>query len=610
MMLRGFRWQLMAFILAVVVFAATLMTRPTQVVDVEPSPTARLLETQTPAQTAAITAATAPAQQASAVPTTEGALQQLVPPVDDVDVVPTFREALIGSVNRLNPLLAGLNPVDADITALIFEGLMRPNEYGEPEPALASGPPLISFDKLEYVVSLRQDVVWQDGTPFSADDVMYTMSVLAAPDFPGDPALGGFWRTVEVEKLDAFTVRFRLAQPLGSFAEALHIGILPAHALSGTTAAQLASHPFNLTPIGTGPYQLEALRGSAGQVTMVDLRVAPNYRLRPEGQTGYMIDRFRFVLFDTLDAVQAAMQRGEIDGYAGRQRSERLALLALDSAFITHTQIEPTIGFLIFNWASETQPAFRDMRVREALEIGLDRASIIDRHLFNQALLADSPLLQGSWAYYPNLTWPPYNISAARDLLARADLASVADEASEATAEATAEAAQDNFVLSFGIITPDDPALVNAAQEIATQWSQLNLNVQVEAVDLNTYRTRLETGQFDTALVELSKFGSADPDVYNFWHQGQYPDGDNYGGANDRVISELLERGRSDPNGSNRILYYREFQRQFVTRAVALPLYYPLYTYFVSEQVEGVQLGFIAAPSDRFRTIRDWRLRG
>jgi ABC-type transport system substrate-binding protein len=159
---------------------------------------------------------------------------------------------------------------------------------------------------------------------------------------------------------------------------------------------------------------------------------------------------------------------------------------------------------------------------------------------------------------------------------------------------------------AFSILTPDDPKLVSVAQEIAAQWSQLNISVTVDSVDAATYQARLDGGDFDAALVELSLGDSADPDVYHFWDSGQYPDGKNYGGMDDRRIAELLERARRDPSGINRIILYDEFQRDFIERAIAIPLYYPLYTYAVAPQIEGVQLGFIGSPASRFSAIRDW----
>jgi peptide/nickel transport system substrate-binding protein len=606
-MLRGFRWQLVALLMAVVLFVAALLARTSQT----PPPTLTATPELQPAPptldvTEAAVEATASAIAATPLPLptvdeTESAASTPVPNtvISTVpDGVVTYREALVGEVQRLNPLLAPLNPVDADITSLIFEGLTRTNQYGEPEAALARDW-VISSDGLEYVITLREDVLWQDGVPFSADDVMYTMSLLRSADFPGPAELGAFWRTIETEKLGTHLVRFRLTQPLGSFLDALRIGILPEHALRGTTAAQIATHPFNLTPIGTGPYQLEAVRTAAdNRIDAVDLRVAPNFRLRPEAQTGYALERMRFRIYASFEEAVIALQNNEVDGLAAQNNSQRPALLGTTTNI--HTKLEPTLGALIFNWASEETPFFREQRVRIALETGLDRTSLVERHLLNTAVQADSPILPGSWAYAANLEWPVPDPAAARQMLAP-----LAEQAATAVAESTEEAPS-TTVFDFSILTPDTPALVNVANELAAQWAQYNIGVSVEAVELDQYHERLEAGDFDAALVELSLGDSADPDVYPFWHQGQYPDGTNYGGLNDSRISEVLERARRDPSGINRAQLYDRFQHDFVERAIAIPLYYPLYTYATAPNVTGVQLGFIGASSDRFRNIQEW----
>jgi peptide/nickel transport system substrate-binding protein len=595
-MLRGFRWQLIALVIASILFVISLAARSTD--GVIPS---------TPVSPATIVEPT-PETSTSPVPVTPEVVNA---PPTLIDDVPTYREALVGEARRLNPLFANMNPAEADITSLIFEGLIRTNQYGEPEPALALDW-VISSDRLEYTFRLRQDILWHDGIPFTADDVTYTMSLLRSPDFPGAPELHEYWRTIETEQLGPHLIRFRLTQPLGSFLDALRIGILPEHALRGTSAAQIARHPFNLTPIGTGAYQLEAVRaGANSRIEAIDLRVAPVFRQRPEGQNGYALERLSFRMFGSYDEALQALQSGSVDGLAARSSQERQALLNVASAenLHVHTQLEPTLGAIIYNWASEDTRFFREQRVRLALEIGLDRASAVERWLNNIAVRADSPIFPGSWAYTADLNWPANDPAAARTLLETADQRLDRLAEAESTAEATAEATADvtpSIFMSFSILTPDDPALVSLTQEIAAQWSQYNLQVSVEAVDLETYRTRLDSGDFDAALVELSLGTSSDPDVFPFWHQGQYPDGKNYGGVDDRRISELLERARQEPNGINRAIYYHQFQRDFIERAIAIPLYYPLYTYVTAPQISGVQLGFIGSPSSRFYNIRDW----
>ena len=594
-MLRGFRWQLLALVMAGGLFIVALANR----LNSQP----RIQETPMVA-----TATVAPSLQPP-TPTPDAGV--LIQPENPPNEVETFHEGLVGTIQRLNPLLAESNPAEQDITSLIFEGLTQINAYGEPEPALATSWS-VSRNGLEYVLTLRDDVLWQDGLPFTTADVVFTMSLLRAADYPGPEAIGNFWRTVETEPLGDHLVRFRLTQPLGSFLDKLRIGILPEHALRGTSASQLAIHPFNLSPIGTGPYQLEALRTTSGNtITQVDLRTAPVYRQRPEGQSGYAIGRMSFVIYEQFDEALADLNIGEIDGLASRNRYERAPLLSVNPIAInTATTLEPTLGVLIFNWQRQEVRFFREQRVRLALESGIDRSSVIERWLLNGAVKADSPLWPGSWAYKADLEWPPTDLPAARFLLETANL-SVPDEAeSENTEEAdvVAEPTESPFLASFSILTPDDPALVNMLREVAAQWSQLNLNITIDAVSTDEYEQRLTTGNFDMALAEFSLGDSADPDVYDFWHQGQYPDGLNYGGASDSRISEMLEKARRDPNGINRRMLYDAFQQTFVERAIAIPMYYPLFTYVTAGHVDGVQLGFVGRPADRFRTLQDWRI--
>ncbi len=606
--MRAARLPLIALALAAVVFAATLFYRLTQFVPPPP-----------PAATAT-TAVTLTEPASLPLPTTN-------PAAVGVSALPaTYHEALVGSVQRLNPLLASLNPVDQVVTSLIFEGLTAINEYGEPVPGLAERW-IISADGLEYVLFLREGVLWQDGVAFTSADVTYTTSLLRSPDFPGDPALGDFWRTVEVQPLSDTVVRFRLAQPLGSFLERLSIGLLPEHALRGTTAAGIAAHPFNLTPIGTGPYQLGELRADATGIREIVLHAAPTYQARTVSGTQPGLEPVTFVLFSSFEAAQNALAGGVVDSLAAATPAERSSLFVLSNneGLETYNQIENRLGLLIFNYQNTDKPYFRDQRTRVALQAALDLEAIIERVMVNTAVPADSPIMHGSWAYLADLPWAQYDPARARSLieqaaarLQRVNAASqeeptpVPDSGMVApgvdpTATPT-DAPPPAALFEFGILVPDDPVLMRLAGEMAAQWSQAGVIATVDSVPMDTYRQRLDSGEFDTAIVEMSLGNSADPDVYDFWHQGQYPDGDNLSGVDDRDISVLLERARRDPYGVNRAQDYATFQREFAQKAIALPLYHPLFTFVSQPRVRGIQLGFIGSLADRHRNIVTWTL--
>ncbi|MCY4525651.1 MAG: ABC transporter substrate-binding protein [Anaerolineaceae bacterium] len=358
-MLRGCRWQVLLFLLASLSLAAGLVWRASVRTGADQ---------QNDGTRADPTQTTSSPDQAPATIAFNSVA------VGDAGI-PTFREGLVGSLSHVNPLLAAPGSLEAEVGGLIFEGLLRLNNQGEPVPALAAGM-AVTASGLEYVVTLREDVLWQDGVPFTATDVKFTLSLLQAQDFPGDPDSARFWRTVEVDVLAANALRFRLSQPLGSFVGRLTLPILPWHALQGTPPARLREHPFNWSPVGTGRWQLEALRrGENGEPGQVDLRLAPTWPGRT-GETGIPAgSRLRFELFRSFDEALEALARGAIDGLAARILQQQEALLALANQSNLHLAFstDQRVGMLIFNWQREASAFLRDQRVRLALASSLDR---------------------------------------------------------------------------------------------------------------------------------------------------------------------------------------------------------------------------------------------
>jgi peptide/nickel transport system substrate-binding protein len=619
----------LVLVLAAALFVIALLTRTN-----ETPGAAQTLETATP------TAESAPTAEPTAAPTLAPAdtqasapAAQQATPVPAQPVQPVLVEALVGQISKLNPLLATYNPVDRDITSLIYEGLTTTNDYGEIVPDLAASW-TVSDDGLVYLVDLRTDILWQDGIPFTAEDVVFTVSLLSDPAFPGAPTLSEFWRTVEVDALSSHLVRFRLTQPLASFPDQMRIGLVPKHALDGVNVAALGQHPFNLSPIGTGPYQIETLTTSNGQIDGIQLRVAPVYRQRPEGADGFALDRIVFRTYPTAEAALEAYHNGEVNSLgtipaSSLQVAEQLPGLSLYSG------VAPRVGVVIYNWQRESIPFVRNPRVRLGLSQAVDRASVVQSALDGTAIVANSPLLPNSWAYDAGVQWPVYDVAHAQELISTANLSGGEDEVAataepsdavveggegapvsteaptepvaEGTAPATEAATEEGPVeLALVILTLDDPAMVEMATAIAGAWQQIGVEGSIDPVNSDTLRARLEAGDFDAALVELSFEPDADPDPYVFWHQGQFGSGQNYGGMDDRRISEALEQARRVTLGLDRKVYYQQFQQLFAERAPALVLYYPLWFYGADSRLQGVQLGFLSTPSDRFRHIHDW----
>ncbi|HTC86340.1 MAG TPA: ABC transporter substrate-binding protein, partial [Candidatus Acidoferrum sp.] len=170
-----------------------------------------------------------------------------VPPV-----VTGYREGVVGRPASIDPLTAQTQ-VDRDLVALVFSGLTRLGPDGTVVPDLASAWTVGAKGK-SYTFTIRPDARWQDGQPVTSADVLYTIRTLQDPAYSGPGASS--WREVTVSAVDDLTVQFDLATAVGSFLQATTQPLLPAHLLSDVAAADLATAPFNDSPIGSGPYRL------------------------------------------------------------------------------------------------------------------------------------------------------------------------------------------------------------------------------------------------------------------------------------------------------------------------------------------------------------------
>ncbi|MGQ9793982.1 MAG: ABC transporter substrate-binding protein [Anaerolineae bacterium] len=495
-----------------------------------------------------------------------------------------YIEGVAGVPQHLNPLLAAYNQVDQDLAALIFNGLTRLNAQGEVEPDLASSW-TVTPDGLTYLFRLRQDVRWADGERFDADDVLFTIQLLQDPDSPAPPDLVALWRTIRVEKIDPYTVRFRLEQPFPAFLDYTNISILPHHILRGVPIQELPTHRFNTYPVGTGPFMV-------AEISTRRARLVPNPRHFARKQP--YLEALEIHFYPSYEQLPTAYKQGDILGlsyvppYLFPEVS-RFPELNLYSA--------RTSGFYLvyLNLQDDERSSFlQDERVRKALLYGLDRQSLIDQALHGQGIVSDGPIRPWSWAYAPDVPSVPYDLVRAEQLL---------DEARWIDSDGDGVRDKKGKSLRFTLLCSEDPDHIALAQALAQQWAALEIAVEVETLGGELVE-RLRTHDFQAALAEVVISG--DPDPYPMWDQTQIERGQNYGGWDNSEASRLLAEARRTVDREERKILYTEFQRIFAEELPALILADAVYTYAVDASVRQVQLAPLMSPADRFRTIADW----
>lgn len=513
-----------------------------------------------------------------------------------------YTEALVGAPQALNPLLDRFNPADRDIDRLIFSGLTRFDASGQPVPDLANW--FISDDQLTYTFILKPALKWHDGQPVTADDVAFTMGLLQDPAYPGPADVGALWRSVNVKVINPQTVTFTLPEPFAPFLDYATVGLLPEHLLAGTSAATLPGLDFNLQPVGSGPFAFSRWLTDGGRVTGVALTAFPDYAgPRP------LLNEIQFNFYPDEAAAFAAYRQdpNQILGISRLGEGQVAEALTMPQLGL-YTSVLPEYSLILLNLQSDELPFFKEKKVRQALLYGLNRSAMVSDILQGQAVVADSPVLPGSWAYNSDLPRMDYSPPTATSLLESAGW--VLPEGAVAGTE-TYVRQKGGVSLRFTLITPDDPAHVAVANAAKATLAALGIWADVTPVDARALRSQyLEPRPrvFQAVLVDLNFAGTPDPDPYPLWHQTQVESGQNYSGLDDRVISQLLEEARITTDINTRARLYRSFQSRFVDQVPALLLYYPVYNYAVDTRVKDVQIGPLTEPSDRFNSLAEWYL--
>jgi peptide/nickel transport system substrate-binding protein len=504
-----------------------------------------------------------------------------------------YTEALVGSFGRLNPLLDLNNPADRDIDRLLFSSLIKFDSRGLPYPDLAESWG-VSADGTIYNLTLREGANWQDGTPVTSDDVLFTLDLLRSQYSAYTSDVRSLWDGVQITRLNEKNIKFVLTEPFAPFLDYLTFGILPRHLLETITPDQLSTAGFNLEPVGSGPYKFDHLVIEEGRIAGVVLSASTNYY----GQAPF-IEQIVFRYYPTPQAAMAAYQAGEVLGIS--QITADILPAALSEADLNlYSSRLPRVTLVLFNLGDDKLPFFQDKKVRHALLRGLNRQWMVDTLLQGQAIVGDSPLLPGTWAYYDGGGDVEFDSGSA--------IAELKDAGYVLSVQGNVRV-KDDILLSFTMLHPDDDLHTRLAQAIQKNWAAIGVEVKLQAVPYaSLINDHLTPRSYQAVLVDLDLTRSYDPDPYPFWHQAEKTGGQNYSQWDNRAASEYLEQARVLTDSSIRVRLYRNFQVIFARELPALLLYYPVFTYAVDQRVQGVQAAPLFESADRFNGIGNWYL--
>jgi peptide/nickel transport system substrate-binding protein len=406
------------------------------------------------------------------------------------------RDVSIGlqaAITSMDPHYHNLSPNNA-MMLHIFEALIRRDENQKLQPSLATS--WKALDDTTWEFKLRKNVRWHDGSPFTADDVVFTLK--RVPNVPNSPSsFATFTKPIiEVKAVDAHTIRFKTATP--------HV-LLPSDLASVMIISKLNGEKANTedynsgkAAIGTGAYKFA--------------EYVPNQRVVIKANYGYWggeetWDKVTFKMLTNPAARVAALLSGDVQMIETVPTAD-IAKLSKDTKYSLVDKISNRVIYVHMNQSTDKVPPFvigkdgkpldknpfRDVRVRRALSMAINRDAIVSRVMEGRAQAAGQLLPDIFYGTSKKLKPPKFDPEAAKKLLADAGY-------------------PNGFVMT--IHGPNNRYINDAAiaQVLAQMYSRIGIDTKVETMPSSVYFTRASKLEFGYMLLgwgtESGEQGSA-----------------------------------------------------------------------------------------------------
>lgn len=502
----------------------------------------------------------------------------------------TYVEAAVGQPRHINPILAGANDLDMDISSLVYSGLFKLNNDLKLTPDLATDYS-VSSDGTTYTVNLRNDVVWHDGQPFTAEDVLFTIRSIQTPDY-GSPLETSF-QGVTVEKTGDHQVIFTLKQPYAPFPTNLTVGIAPKHVWENIAPKNAALAEQMLKPVGTGPFEFAELstRRKTGEITTFRMVRNPDYY-----KEAPYLDEFIFQFYPTNEEAVTALSNGNVDGVGFVPLSS-----ADDIENRTSTDLERLLlpQYFAFFFNELNNELLGDAGVRAALALAVDRDVIVEEALQGEAQSLHVPIPPSLFEGNSEIEPPTFNPEVAKQNL---------EEAGWKDEDGNGIREKDDNELKVTITTTDWPEFVRTAELVKDEWEKIGVGVEIQSYSAGVIQQTV-VGPRDYEILLYGEILPADPDPYPFWHSTQTRSpGLNLSLLKDEEIDKLLEEARKETDQNTRREKYVEFQKRFFDLTPAIILYQPYYLYGHRDNVRGMGMENVNLPTGRFNDVESWHV--
>ncbi len=359
------------------------------------------------------------------------------------------------------------------------------------KPALAKDY-ICSDDGLKYEFVLRDDVLWHDGERFDAEDVVFSVKTMLRSEEVNGLLSSAFqyiegaesYINKETEEIsgitvDENTVTICLISPASSFLNAVaQFAVLPKHILEGVEVDELETNDYWKKPIGCGPYRIT----DAVENDYFILKRNDDYYGAVPG-----VEKIRLKI--NMEDPVLAMQNGTLDFYVTNDPEEIAELKGTENCS-SHRLNILFPAYLIFNLSDDAGviEKLKDVRVREALLLAIDRRTIVDV-IFPGSTVSDTMIPSWDSWYLEGGTEYEFNPERAKEILVEADFDF-----------------DETIRLRYFTKGQSTADLMSA---IAVYWRAIGLKVSLERFEGSGSQHMFRTRDYDVCYKRLSAFNHA-----------------------------------------------------------------------------------------------------
>ncbi len=463
----------------------------------------------------------------------------------------TVTVAIESSPTNLDPRI-GVDAQSERIDELIFDSLVKKDAHFNLQPDLAT-----SWDTpnpLTYIFHLRTGVKFQNGQPFTARDVKWTLDSMRDHSILTSK-YQAYRNVATIDAPDSHTIVIHMKQPDAALLWSLSdgaLGIVPYG----------SGRDFQQSPIGTGPFRFVSQE--------LDKEVVLE-RNPLSWQSVPKIARLRFEVIPDQMTRALALRKGSADIASNALSPDMIWSMRNDKNLSVADSPGTMVQYLTFNLRD---PYLRDARVRQAIAYAVNRPLIIATLLRGMARPADSLLPPSHWAYTEDGAYYDYNPQRAKQLLDDAGF----------------KAGPDGIRFHLTMKTSNDGGARELAMTLQQQLRAVGIALDVRSFEFATFYSDISHGSFGMYSLRWIG-GNEDPDIfhYAFASASIPPHGANRGDYSNAQVDQLLLAAASESDQAKRRVLYVQVQQILAKEMPTLPLWFVDSVVIYNRRISGVE---------------------